>query len=99
VSPGATNIAIGLSFTRDTRVLKRTHGTPLPGWAYLLGRIMHAVLVAVLLVVLCAAFGAVFYHATLPSTTLPAFLLTLVVGAASFCCPRSGSPATHDASL
>lgn len=80
-----TNIAISLSFTRDTGVLKRTRGTPLPAWAYLLGRITHAVLVAVLLVALCAAFGAVSYHARLPSSTLPAFLLTLVVGAASFC--------------
>jgi ABC-2 type transport system permease protein len=80
-----TNIAIGLSFTRDTGVLKRIHGTPLPAWSYLAGRIIHAVLMALLLVALCAAFGAVVYHATLPSSGLPAFLLTLVVGAASFC--------------
>jgi ABC-2 type transport system permease protein len=80
-----TNIAIGLSFTRDTGVLKRIHGTPLPAWAYLAGRIIHAVLMALLLVALCAAFGAVAYHATLPSSGLPAFLLTLIVGAASFC--------------
>ena len=80
-----TNIAIGLSFTRDTGVLKRIHGTPLPAWSYLAGRIIHAVLMAVLLVALCAAFGAVAYHATLPSSGLPAFLLTLIVGAASFC--------------
>jgi ABC-2 type transport system permease protein len=80
-----TNIAIGLSFTRDTGVLKRIHGTPLPAWSYLAGRIIHAVLMAVLLVALCAGFGAVAYHATLPSSGLPAFLLTLIVGAASFC--------------
>jgi ABC-2 type transport system permease protein len=49
------------------------------------GRIVHAVLVAVLLVAICAGFSAVFYHATLPTQTLPAFLLTLVVGAATFC--------------
>jgi ABC-2 type transport system permease protein len=80
-----TNIAIGLSFARDGGVLKRTRGTPLPAWAFLFGRIVHAVLIAVLLVAICAAFGAVFYHATLPTQTLPAFLLTLVVGAATFC--------------
>jgi ABC-2 type transport system permease protein len=43
------------------------------------------VLIAVLLVAICAAFGAVFYGATLPTQTLPAFALTLVVGAAAFC--------------
>ena len=80
-----TNIAMGLAFSRDAGVLKRTRGSPLPAWAFLFGRIVHAVLIALLLVAICAAFGAIFYHATLPTTTLPAFLLTLVVGAASFC--------------
>jgi ABC-2 type transport system permease protein len=59
-------------------------GSPMPVWAYMSARIMHAVLIAVLLVAICAAFGAVFYHASLPTRTLPAFLLTLVVGAAAF---------------
>jgi ABC-2 type transport system permease protein len=80
-----TNIAIGLSFSRDSGALKRIRGSPLPAWAYLFARITHAVLIAVLLVAICAAFGAVFYGATLPTETLPAFLLTLVVGAAAFC--------------
>ena len=80
-----TNIAMGLAYSRDAGVLKRTAGSPLPAWAFMFGRIVHAVLIALLLVAICAAFGAIFYHATLPTTTLPAFLLTLVVGAASFC--------------
>jgi ABC-2 type transport system permease protein len=80
-----TNIALGLAFSRDAGVLKRTKGSPLPAWAFLFGRIVHAVLIAVLLVAICAAFGAVFYNATLPTNTLPAFLLTLVLGAAAFC--------------
>jgi ABC-2 type transport system permease protein len=80
-----TNIAMGLTFARDSGVLKRTRGSPLPPWAFLFGRIVHSVLIALLLVAICAAFGAIFYHATLPTRTLPAFLLTLVVGAAAFC--------------
>jgi ABC-2 type transport system permease protein len=80
-----TNIAIGLAFARENGVLKRTRGSPLPAWVFLFGRIVHAVLVALLLVAICAAFGAIFYHATLPTQTLPAFVLTLVVGAAAFC--------------
>jgi ABC-2 type transport system permease protein len=80
-----TNIAMGLAFSRDAGVLKRTRGSPLPAWAFLFGRIVHAVLIAVLLVAICCAFGAIFYHATLPTRTLPAFALTLVVGAAAFC--------------
>jgi ABC-2 type transport system permease protein len=80
-----TNIAMGLAFSRDAGVLKRTRGSPLPAWAFLFGRIVHSVLIALLLVAICCAFGAIFYHATLPTTTLPAFVLTLVVGAAAFC--------------
>jgi ABC-2 type transport system permease protein len=80
-----TNIAMGLTFSRDAGVLKRTRGSPLPAWVFLFGRIVHSVLIAVLLVAICAAFGAIFYDATLPTRTLPAFALTLVIGAAAFC--------------
>ncbi len=80
-----TNLAIGLTYTRDAGILKRTRGTPLPGWAYMFGRIVHAVLVGILLVAICVGFGVVFYHATPPTSTLPAFLLTLVIGCAAFC--------------
>jgi ABC-2 type transport system permease protein len=79
-----TNIAISLSFSRDSGALKRIHGSPLPVWTYMAARIIHAVLIAVILVVICGAFGAVFYGATLPTDTLPAFALTLLVGAAAF---------------
>lgn len=79
-----TSIAISLSFSRDNGALKRIHGSPLPVWSYMAARIAHAVLIAVLLVVVCAAFGATVYGATLPTTTMPAFAFTLVVGAAVF---------------
>jgi ABC-2 type transport system permease protein len=80
-----TNIALSLTFSRDSGALKRIHGSPLPVWSYMFARIFHAVVIALLLVAICAAFGAVFYGATLPTSTLPAFALTLVVGAAVFC--------------
>ena len=79
-----TNLAIGVSFTRDQGVLKRILGSPIPGWAYLSGRIAHSILITLLLVGIVAAFGAAFYEAELPSRTLPAFLLTIAVGAATF---------------
>jgi len=79
-----TNLAMSVVFQRDAGILKRTRGTPLPGWAYLFGRIVHAIMVAALLVIIVAAFGAAFYHAKLPSRTLPAYVVTIAVGAASF---------------
>jgi ABC-2 type transport system permease protein len=79
------NIAMSITFQREAGVLKRTDGTPLPGIAFLGARVLHALLVAVLLVVITVAFGRALYGADVPTgTTLLRFLAMLVVGAASF---------------
>jgi ABC-2 type transport system permease protein len=81
-----TNIAISVTFQRDAGILKRSRGTPLPGWAYLTGRVVHAMLMAVILVIITAAFGWLFYDAAIPTgATLVRFLIMLLVGSASFC--------------
>ena len=79
-----TNLAISVTILRDSGALKRTRGAPLPAWAYLFGRVAHAVLVAIALVIIVAAFGAAFYDAEIPTRTLPAFVTTVALGAASF---------------
>jgi ABC-2 type transport system permease protein len=80
-----TNVAISVSLARDQGILKRIRGTPLPSAVYMAGRIAHATLIAVLLVVIVIVAGRVFYDVTIPTRTLPAFLVTLVIGAACFC--------------
>jgi len=81
-----TNIAMSVTFQRDSGVLKRTKGTPLPGPAYLTARVIHAMLMAFLLVIITAAFGKLFYSADLPrGFSLFEFVTMLVVGSASFC--------------
>ena len=86
ISACYTNIAIGVSFQRDTGVLKRVNGTPLPSSAFLGARMMHALLVGILLVVITAGFGRLLYSASIPAgLTLLRFLVMLLVGAASFC--------------
>jgi ABC-2 type transport system permease protein len=80
-----TNIAISASFQRDQGILKRTRGTPLPGWGYLTARVIHAMVIAFVLVAITVAFGVVFYSATIPTgVPLLQFLLTLLVGGLSF---------------
>jgi ABC-2 type transport system permease protein len=79
-----TNLAISVTFTRDAGTLKRIRGTPMPAASYLGARIVHAVLLALLLVVIVTAFGVAFYNADLTIRTLPAFLVTVIVGAATF---------------
>jgi ABC-2 type transport system permease protein len=80
------NIAVAITFQRDAGVLKRTNGTPLPSVSFLGGRVLHALMVAVLLLILTAAFGRAFYSADIPTgMTLLRFAVMLVVGASAFC--------------
>ncbi|MPZ48497.1 MAG: ABC transporter permease [Dehalococcoidia bacterium] len=85
ISACYTNIAISVSFARDRGVLKRMRGTPMPALAYLGGRIMQAVAVALILVVIVIAAGVVFYGVEFPGDKLPALAVSLIVGAAAFC--------------
>jgi ABC-2 type transport system permease protein len=79
-----TNLAINISFTRDMGVLKRIRGTPMAARSFMVGRILHAILITVVLVAIVVAFGALFYDAEVPSDTMPAFLVTIAIGGASF---------------
>src|SRR2546428_3011705 len=80
-----TNIAISVTFQRDAGILKRVRGTPLPAWAYLFGRIVHAVIVAAILLIITMVFGKAAYGAALPSgTALLQFIVTFLVGSLSF---------------
>ena len=80
-----TNLAISVSFTRDVGILKRTRGSPLPAGIYLGGRVAHAVLISILLVLITAAFGVAFYQANVPTGVLLwEYFVTVVVGAMAF---------------
>jgi ABC-2 type transport system permease protein len=80
------NIAMAVTFQREDGILKRAHGTPLPSGSFLGARILHAVLVAVLLVIITAVFGRVVYSADIPTgLSLLQFIVALLVGAAAFC--------------
>lgn len=85
VSACYTNIAMSVTFLREEGVLKRVRGTPLPPSTYLVARVIHAIFLAYLLVAIIALVGAVFYDVNLPSSTLPAFILSIGVCAACFC--------------
>ena len=79
-----TGLAMNVSLARDQGLLKRTRGTPLPAWVFLAGRVVHMTLVAVILVAIVTAFGAVFYDVDVPVRTMPAVIVALALGAATF---------------
>ena len=75
-----TNVAMGVSFSRDAGLLKRVRGTPLPAWSLLFGKVLHSVLVALLLAAIVTVAGVIFYDVDPPTNTIPAFLVTLIIG-------------------
>jgi ABC-2 type transport system permease protein len=80
------NLTIALTRMRESGILKRLRGTPLPPWIFLVGRVGTSLVVTALLVTLLTGIGHVVYGVALPSHTLPGVLLALVVGAAAFSC-------------
>ncbi len=79
-----TGLAMNVSLARDQGLLKRIRGTPLPAWSFLVGRVIHMSLVALLLVAIVTAAGALFYGVDVPTRTMPAAIVTLLIGAAAF---------------
>ena len=84
ISACYTNVAIGMSFSRDRGILKKVHGTPLPTWAFFFGRIVSTVLVSALMVTVVMLAGVLFYGVEIPTNTMPCFIVTLILGAATF---------------
>jgi len=84
VYTGYTGLTMLVSLAREQGLLKRVRGTPLPPWAFIAGKLMHATLTMVLLVAVVVTIGAIFYGVDVPTKTMPAFIITLVIGAAAF---------------
>lgn len=84
ITASYTNLAMNLTFARDEGVLKRRRGTPLPTTSFLLGKALHSALIGILLVTVVTLFGALFYDVDVPTDKLPALLVTIIIGAASF---------------
>lgn len=84
VSACYTNVAMQMTIAREEGVLKRVRGTPLPPSAYILGKVLHSTLIALLLVAIVATFGALFYDVDLPTAKAGPFLISVLVGSLSF---------------
>lgn len=84
VSASYTNIAVTTAYQRDEGILKRIRGTPLPAGIYLGGKITSAIIIAAISVVIMMAAGVAFYGIQLYGATLPAAIVTFIVGVACF---------------
>jgi ABC-2 type transport system permease protein len=78
------NVITSVVIARDNGVLKRLHGTPLPLWAYVLGRMAAAACVAVASIVVVLGVGVVFLHVHLAAARLTALAGVTGLGIVSF---------------
>ena len=79
-----TNLATSTAIARDEGILKRVRGTPLPPWIYIAGRVGSALWMAVLAVLIMMSVGVVVFDVEVIARTLPAAILSFVVGATTF---------------
>jgi len=86
ISATMQSLAMSLVIAREDCRLKRSRGTPMPPWVFIAGRIGNSIVVALMMLALLAAIGRVLYGVEIPWDRLPAIVVTLVIGAAAFCC-------------
>lgn len=79
-----TNIGVGTAYQRDQGILKRVRGTPLPPSIFFGGKIVSGTLVAAVAVFVMMTVGALFYGIEIYPRTLPAAIVTFLVGAGCF---------------
>ena len=86
ISATMQTLAMTLVIAREDGRLKRGRGTPMPAWVFIAGRIGNSIVVTILMLALLATIGGLLYSVPFPWERLPEMLVTLVIGAASFCC-------------
>jgi len=86
VSATMVSLCVNLVSAREAGLLKRGRGTPQPPWVFIAGRISNSIVISVLMVAVISVIGRILYGAPIPWERLPAVGVTLVVGAAAFCC-------------
>jgi ABC-2 type transport system permease protein len=85
VSASMANLAMSLTILRETGILKRLRGTPLPSWVFVAGRIGNALVTSLLMFALVTVLGQLLFGVPIPWSRLFTLVVTLVVGSASFC--------------
>jgi ABC-2 type transport system permease protein len=104
MSASFQNLGLSIAVDRDDGTLKRLAGTPMPRSAYFVGKVLHVLVVALIMVALLLAVGWLRYGLELPATVSGwvtfgwVFLLgisaTSLMGVAVSSLPRSAKSAT-----
>jgi ABC-2 type transport system permease protein len=71
---------------RSLGVLKRRRATPVPAWVLVTARVLASTLLSVAVLAVMLIVGRVAYGVTVSSDGIPALLVGVVAGSATFCC-------------
>lgn len=86
IASSYVNMVITLTAQRESGVLKRRRSTPVPAWVLIASRTLTAAILSIVVVVVIVVIGRVAYGVHLSGSSIPAFVLGVIVGAACFCC-------------
>lgn len=86
VSATFVSLSMNVTVAREAGLLKRGRGTPLPAWVFITGRVGNAFVISLVMLVAITLLGALLYGSPVPWSRLPAVVVTLLIGAAAFCC-------------
>jgi ABC-2 type transport system permease protein len=86
IATSFVNLVITITAQRESGVLKRRRSTPVPAWVLIASRTLTSAILAAGLVAVIVVIGRIAYGVNVPVSTLPAFVLGVVIGAAAFCC-------------
>jgi ABC-2 type transport system permease protein len=82
---GFSSLMISVVTARESGLLKRYRGTPMPSWVFLAAQILQTMVTIVLLVAVLLAIGIAAFGVTLDASGAVAFVVYAVVGAATMC--------------
>jgi ABC-2 type transport system permease protein len=80
------NLVASVVTAREAGIYKRRRATPVPAGTLITARAATAVVTALVMTALLLLIGWLGYSAHVPGRTAPALLVTVVLGAAVFCC-------------
>jgi ABC-2 type transport system permease protein len=80
VGTAFSNLAMSFAWARDSGLIKRVQGTPLPWWAYVAGRVGSTLVTVAVMTVLVLGIGVAVLGVHVRVSTLPGMAAALALG-------------------
>ncbi|NNC81360.1 MAG: ABC transporter permease [Acidimicrobiales bacterium] len=84
ISATTVNLAITMVGRRERGMLKRVRGTPIPPWVFVVSQGIAGFVLSVLMTIIITFIGWLVFEVSFNWETIPALLISLIIGAACF---------------